>query len=428
MTPTAEQKRALDEIVEWARNPSDVREMSLSGPAGTGKTTLMKLLAQELWSVVAITWTALTGKAARRMSEAADVPATTLHKPLYWPPRERTQELRFVAVRPWALIGSVNDIVVIDEASMTTPKLKADLETWIQEGARVLYVGDGYQLPPIMGSADRRRYGENYTIFQEVEGPTLTKVIRNDDAILQIATAIRDTGKLPQTSNDRYEFRAAPIKTGIIDYLKDDAGHALITWRNDLRMAINNTIRRAHGRANTLPEPGEPILFTQNGGGVLNGQATTIDRIERGAAFGPIESYRMHADPADPEIEDPINVVIDGQKVAMDGKFPHLDDAQFRAYTQAIKDEKRAIWEETGFWEDVRPIPITWGYCLTAHKAQGSEYDRVTIILTDRDASARPMSKLTLLPDGRRIAFALRWLYTAITRGKSRVTVVVGAE
>ena len=382
---------------------------------------MLGCLRAGLEAICGVTWTAMTGKAARRMSEASGIDAKTLHSRLYWPPEERPDHIRFDAVRPWETLGETNAIVVIDEASMVTPKVRDDLNEWIMAGARILYVGDGYQLPPILSRQEVADYGRDFTIFNVVPGPALKEVIRSDDDVLRAATYLREEGKALLESSTDYEFRRAPIKTGIDDWFADPEDHVLITWRNKIRMSINDVIRQQLGHTQGLPVPGERILFCRNGQGVLNGEVATVDSLVAAQDAGPIERKLLHTD-------DGLAIFVNtrGREKEMDGAFPNLNGPDWEKYSAALRKLKSEARQRTGEWEDVRPIPITWAYCLTAHKAQGSEYRRVTVCLAGWDTKSKPFREMTTLPDGSKMPFAIRWIYTALTRAKERATLVLG--
>jgi hypothetical protein len=70
------------------------------------------------------------------------------------------------------------------------------------------------------------------------------------------------------------------------------------------------------------------------------------------------------------------------------------------------------------------PIPMTYGYCLTGHLAQGSEYRRVTTFLPG-DFSNIHFKKQTRLPDGSSMKFSMRFLYTALSRARKQSTLIV---
>lgn len=97
----------------------------------------------------------------------------------------------------------------------------------------------------------------------------------------------------------------------------------------------------------------------------------------------------------------------------MDGALPFLDEVAWRTYVRYRR--------ELGS----HPIPLTWGYCLTAHKAQGSEFDDVFVYLDDMPwFFCRPST----LPDGRKVPFWSRWLYTAVTRAKKTCTLALSSR
>ena len=98
----------------------------------------------------------------------------------------------------------------------------------------------------------------------------------------------------------------------------------------------------------------------------------------------------------------------------MDGSFPNVED-----WKEYMKHFKVARVPD--------PIPVTYGYVSTAHKAQGSEYGRVTVFLAADDMYNKNFRKDTALPDGTKMPFANRWLYTAITRAKSQVSLILGS-
>jgi exodeoxyribonuclease V len=81
------------------------------------------------------------------------------------------------------------------------------------------------------------------------------------------------------------------------------------------------------------------------------------------------------------------------------------------------------VLEDLFYGADPREVPFdneldvfSYGYALTCHKAQGSEWDRVVVIDETRSEGFRfIMGDLSLSE------FTKRWLYTAVTRAKVRV-------
>lgn len=405
-----QQAKAKEEILDWAaKHP---RFMSLQGAAGTGKTTLLGEILPELRKrFTDVIFTAMTGKAALRLSQAAGVSASTLHKALYIPPGDDSQDLAFEALNE----APAKHLLVVDEASMITPDIWEDLLKWVELGVSVLLVGDGYQLPPVMSPAQVKAHGDSYSVFAHVKGPHLTECMRSGDDILRVATVLREEQKITRETRGTYSYVAGKdrgaVATGYVAAVQASADVALITWRNAVRMDLNKLVRHRLGLEGG-PKPGEPILFCKNGYGVLNGEVSTLSECTLGPTFGPVQTHTVlvHGKPQK------IRALLGGKEEPMDGQTQFLQEDAWRAF---IRD-KRAYKIKSD------PVPITWGYVLTAHKAQGSEFDEVTVYLEGADGSSKPFSAPSKLPSGEVVPFWCRFLYTALTRAKRSVALVMG--
>ena len=109
----------------------------LTGGAGTGKTAVLQVIHRIAEQVgVPALQMALSGRAAQRMREATARPASTIAAFL------RTAERR-------TLDPDGESLVIIDEASMLDLPLMYSVVRAVPARARLLLVGDPYQLPPI---------------------------------------------------------------------------------------------------------------------------------------------------------------------------------------------------------------------------------------------------------------------------------------
>lgn len=400
---TDEQERALVDIEKWYRE-SDEPFFALIGPAGSGKTTITREAIRRLGR--SATLTAMTGKAALRLSQCAGEGATTLHKALYYPPKPG-ETVSFTRLRE-----APGPLVLVDEASMMTPAVFDHLHEWTWQGTKILLVGDAFQLPPVVTGDELKKHGEDYSVFSVVQGAHLETVMRAAGGVLRAATKVRETGEICRESDDGYEYLVSgqALEDAVEMWLAERDGHMLITWKNSVRMRANRLIRQKLGRSGRLPDVGEPVLIRKNGQGLLNGEIIEAGEFSKGPVLDSLQTLWMTTN-----YGAKVLVSIAGSKDGeeMDGGQPWVQD--WRKYHAALTRE--ALPD---------PLPISWGYTLTAHAAQGSEERRVTVFLEKDDVRNKFFRKPTTLPDGRKVSQAARWVYTATTRSKSRTTMIVG--
>jgi ATP-dependent exoDNAse (exonuclease V) alpha subunit len=234
--------------------------------------------------------------------------------------------------------------------------------------------------------------------------------MRSGDGIIEIASQMREKRQLPSKGNDVVSIGQAryPGLAAIKDYLQDQNDHVLITWTNRLRMQGNAEIRRKLGHTSMFPGPKEPIIICKNGQDRLNGEVVFATGFEPGPTLADVKTMWMSLDDGSTLL-----VSVAGKEQFMDGFMPDVKD-----------------WKEYHYHRNKQemdePLPITWGYVSTAHKAQGSEYRRVSIYLSESDVTSHHFNKPTRLPDGEEMPFSIRWLYTSLTRSKERAAFYIG--
>jgi hypothetical protein len=303
---------------------------------------------------------------------------------------------------------------------MMTPSVFRDLNSWIECGARVLLVGDSFQLPPVVTGKELQQYGEDYSVFAQVQGALLQTVMRSVGGVLRAATKVRETGEICaqsdlDASGEGYEYvrTKLPIEQAIEEYLADPSDHMLISWRNVVRMNANKQVRARLGRDGPLPDDGEPVLIKKNGQGHLNGEIIPCGGFEAGPIVGSLRTLWMRVG-----AYKRLLVTVDGGDrekggEMFDGQQPWIED--WKKYH--IDLQQKCLPE---------PLPLTWGYVATAHSAQGSESRRVTVFLERGDERSSHFRKMTTLPDGSKTSFASRFVYTATTRAKVYTKMIVG--
>ena len=354
-----QQDAALRAVDRWLRD-RDQQVFRLFGYAGTGKTTLARHLTEGIDGEVL--FAAFTGKAAHVMRAKGCAGATTIHRLIYR--REREDERG----KPLFVLDHDSrarraSLIVIDECSMVSERIGQDLLSF---DAPILVLGDTAQLPPIEGCG--------YFTAGEPDA-MLTEIHRQarDNPITRMATTVREGGRLAAG-----RYGDSSVTVGRIDELCAGVDQILV-GRNRTRRANNSTQRSLRSLRGALPLAGDKLVCLRNDydRGLLNG---TLWRLLEASGSGEIISMRI-----DPEDGGDATTVVTHRKF-FDGSAHELPR-----------------WERSQYSE------FDFGYALTVHKAQGSQWG--SVLLVDESACFRQDRA--------------RWLYTGITRAASRVTVIV---
>jgi len=371
MELTDAQARAIDAIVSWYKQPNG-REFYLAGYAGSGKTTLVDHVINKLRSRGAqrIVTGAYTGKAAAVMRAKGAINPMTIHSMIYSPvENEITGEVTFVLDPEGA--AALADLIILDECSMIDTDMADDLRSF---GRPILVIGDPGQLPPVRGHGAFT--GREPDVF-------LSEIHRQaaDSPIIQLATMAR-RGVPIRCGEYGPGVRVVPYDAAAGEYVYDDASQ-VICGMNRVRWTLTQKMRARRGIGGRHPWVGEPVMCCRNSRklGICNGQQGTLswfDFDEDDPTMGII-SARMD----------------DGTKIIEQRSHHYLFDQHFYGPIKRPKISKNVQ-------------EFDWGYVLTCHKAQGSQWPRVTII--DDSAAFR---------DDRH-----KWLYTAITRAEAELTII----
>ncbi|MBV5263044.1 ATP-dependent DNA helicase [Pinisolibacter aquiterrae] len=366
---SSEQDTALKEIAAWLK-AGDKQVFRLFGYAGTGKTTLARHLAEGIDGDVC--FGAFTGKAALVMRSKGCEGATTIHSMIYRPKRPAEDEEEAEETFSFTLNrhsdAAKADLIVIDECSMVDEDLGRDLLSF---GKKTLVLGDPAQLPPVKGGG----------FFTEAEPDVmLTQVHRQaaDNPIIRLSMDVREGRALDFGDHGR----AAVIHRREITADRILAADQVLVGRNKTRHLYNKRIRELRGYGSPTPEVGEKLVGLRNDKtkGIQNGGLYRVTRVK------------------DPK-----------------GAFLKFDLApEDASERRRIAASVLPAFFEGG--EDALPFQLKrrsdefdYGYALTVHKAQGSQWDDV--VLFDESFAFR---------DHR-----MRWLYTGITRAAERLTIVV---
>lgn len=429
VTPSPTQAAAIREIRDWFETRTDAQQVfRLFGYAGSGKSTVLKFALDALGlsphrsakdgpCVPGVVTATFTGKAALVLTRKG-TPARTIHSLIYSVTEATEEEVEAAGKRlreaeeaarrlsgfdrttaeaaieamrqalsamkhPRFALNPQSDaadarLIVLDEVSMVGEEMARDLMSF---GKPILVLGDPGQLPPIKGDG---------AFTRDAPDIMLTEIHRQaaESAIIRLATMARTGAPIGFGS---YDAHVAKMRKGDITPEQALHGGQLICGMNATRLQINNAMRAAAGLGNTWLPTGaaEKIvcLKNQNDLGLINGMFVTLEDVvdegslyfsavvtdEDGRRVGPIER--------------------DGRPGRLRLYKGHFEDHVAHDRSRHDRD-----------WKAKRRLTeATFGWAITAHKAQGSQWENV--IVWDDGLGRTEIDRR-------------RWLYTAITRAE----------
>lgn len=360
-----QQGKVIRQVEDWlarVRTDSSAPQIfRLFGVAGTGKTTLARHLAASLDGPAR--FCAFTGKAALMMQRAGCPDATTIHGLIYTAHTTPSGGVEF-RINPQSPARGAA-LIVVDECSMVDETIGRHLMSF---GAPILVLGDPAQLPPIKGKG----------FFTEAQPDAmLTEIHRQarGNPIIRIATAARKGEPIPYGEHGTVTVdkrgRRSPE-----DALKADQ---IIVGRNTTRTAYNAALRRHLGRTSPLPVADDRLVCLRNDTqtGLLNGTLFTV--LDCAPSAHGMVRLRLRSEDGMPDVETDVH------------------RAFFEGGTEKLSPRQLA-----------RSGHFDYGFALTGHKSQGSQW--ADVLAYDESGVFGRHAK--------------RWLYTVITRAQERLTLI----
>ena len=413
-----QQDDALKAVAAWITDP-EKQVFRLFGFAGTGKTSLARHFAEGVDGRVM--FGAFTGKAAHVLRSKGCHNAATIHSMIYVSKGDHESMIRslenelanrvveikegipkhelehfedflkkivdedkqVIVLRAKIEREKLSDdkplfrknpesdvrfakLIVIDECSMVDEKMGEDLLSF---GVKILVLGDPAQLPPVGGAGYFTENVEPDVMLTDIHRQAL------DSPILSLATQVRNKERL--TLGDY--GNCSVISQHQLKPSVAMAADQMLVGRNATRRSTNRRSRQLLGRSSDMPELSDRLVCLGN-------------NHDLGLSNGAIYNIReMH------------DLDQDSDKVIM--SVSPEGDAMLIPLTAHLAPFRG----EDIHWAAKRSAEqFDYGYALTVHKSQGSQWDNV--LLFDESGCFRKDR--------------YRWLYTGITRAAEKLTIV----
>ena len=369
----------------------------IAGYAGAGKSTLVRFIIEELKTYgvkeTDVCFACFTGKAAQVLLKKGNKNVITLHKLLYKSiPKESGGFVRI----PNPSIPY--KIVVVDEVSMA-PKTLMDL--LFKHNVYVICLGDPFQLPPVDKKEDNHLLDAPHIFLDEIMRQA------QESEIIQLSMAIRENRPI-----EAFQGKEVQILN------KEELNTGMLTWADQILVATNatrvsiNTQMRQLLNFGEKPQDGDKIIclrnywdcFSDNEEPLVNGTIGILKNSFLTKRYLP--SIARSTDGLSY-----INLIM-GDFISDSGMYFHslemdkkmIDIGEFSLDWKTVYQLNR-----NPKTKDIPPLEFTYGYAITCHKAQGSEWDKVLVI-----EEKFPFDKIE----------HARWLYTAVTRASDKLVLL----
>lgn len=389
--------------LEAVRRAADESVLVITGVPGSGKTTTLRLLLNTILPEHPVL-TAPTGRAARRMSETSGYKAQTLHKALGFRRDDNDGEMFQSGDNDL----EDADLIVVDEMSMTDLALAERLFQSVPPQCRVVLIGDPDQLPSV---------GFGNVLFdllksEAVPQVRLDVVFRQGETsqIITNARKIRE-GKTDLEYGADVRFVEAAGREEAHDKVLELYQELSGKIPADELMVLSPVKGRRRG-TNQEPQPAGTIALNRDLQDAVNPERDGGVTIRRGGTAWRAGDRIM-------ELKNQLRHPIDDderEEMVSNGDTGILEEIRRRKRVagsgqQGSNSREELVVSFNGdrFLYTADDLDhLDHAYAATIHKAQGSEYEAVVLVL--------------LRQHGRMLQRNL--IYTALTRAKSEVYII----
>jgi ATP-dependent exoDNAse (exonuclease V) alpha subunit len=448
--PTLKQDIFFQKIADFVINSSNEELFVLKGYAGTGKTTVISTIVNQLKNVnQKYLLLAPTGRAAKVISNYSQKPAFTIHKKIYFPKKSSGGGVSFT-LQPNKF---TNTIFIVDEASMISDtnqesnlyengSLLDDLLSYVDSGknCKVIFVGDTAQLPPVHLDVSPALNIDSLSLHynKSVHHIELDEVMRQEEAsgILFNATELREI--LKSNFIDTYKFNLKGFKD--IVRLQDgydiqDAIHesfsnygleetAFIVRSNKRANQYNEQIRSRILSKESEISSGDYMMVVKNNyfwlkdsdeaGFIANGDIIEVLEIRNVKELYGFKFATVKIRMVDYPNQIPFDTILLLDTIKSESPSLTYEEAN-KLYQEVLLDyedetSKYKKFQKVKNNEYFNALQVKFSYAITCHKSQGGQWNTVFI-------------EQPYLPNGIDRDY-IRWLYTAMTRAKEKLYLI----
>lgn len=387
----AGQQDAARKFHQWIKN-KDKPTFEISGPAGSGKTFLIRhLLELEGIDLKQVLFVAYVGKATLALAKNG-LNASTIHSAFYTVVHVPLKDKKgnFIIKEDGSVACTFTFIpkkeldpeihyIVVDEGSMVPEHI---CEHILSYKIPVIVMGDLNQLEPVFGSP----------MFLKKPDVVLTEIMRQEKGspIIYLANEIIRgyvirPGKLD--SEGKVQIVSSREEAGL-DYFAADV---VICGKNKTRCAFNSYMRNfLKGIKGISPVVGDKVICRKNNWDIHNRDGLYL-----------VNGLTGFIRDIDYEHTNRKIIRIDFEPDEFASCFYNIDvDRRGFEYTDGEYDRKLSMYDV-----------FEYGYAITCHLAQGSQYRRVIV-------KHEVMKKNSIMQN-------IRWLYTAVTRAIDSLILII---
>lgn len=386
---TLKQEQGLKIAVERYRRKE--KYTVIAGYAGTGKSTLVRCIIDALGlDEDDVCFTAFTGKAAKVLREKGNKNVKTLHKLMYKSFPNGNGTFRNIPV-PFIHYK----IVVVDEVSMVPKSMLQKLASYTPH---LICLGDPFQLPPIISTEDNLVLHSPNIFLDEIMRQA------KESEIIRLSMDIREEKAIPFFSGK--EVRVVDKLDPGMCFWADQ----ILTGTNEIRNEINTFMRNSLNRNPERPEDGDKLICLHNYWDIMDSsEETPLINGSIGYLKDSFDSFVMF--PKYLSETPRIDVTI-GNLEGEDGnifKNLSLDKKMLLTGDPTLDSKSKGRLMKNKNEQHKVPLEFAYGYAITCHKSQGSEWNKV-LTIEGRFPFKREEHA--------------RWLYTACTRASEKLILV----